>query len=91
MRLTIQFPEAVAQEVLQLPDRDSFISHVVSRALKERADTLPAPVSGRSKWAALVSRVENDPDQLGPRDYTKLRNDMREFREDFHFQRGESG
>jgi hypothetical protein len=36
MEVKIQFPEPVAEEVLRLPDRDSFVSRAVAQALELR-------------------------------------------------------
>ncbi len=36
MEVKIQFPEPVAKKVLELPDRDKFVSRAVARALESR-------------------------------------------------------
>ncbi|MCP3958381.1 MAG: hypothetical protein GY719_11060 [bacterium] len=36
MKLTLQVPESVGRELLRLPDRDTFVSRTVAKALEER-------------------------------------------------------
>lgn len=84
MRVTIQFPKKIAEQVLGMPDRDTFVSDVVARALRETATQRRQPASRGSKWAQLVRRVESDPDQLGD-SYAQFRRDMRDFRQSFDF------
>lgn len=89
MRVTIQFPEEIAEQVLALPDRDAFVSDVVARALMESPSQRPAREEESSRWARLVQRVESDSEQLGDA-YTSFRQAMREFREEFDLPRGDA-
>lgn len=36
MKVTLQLPEPVGEELLRLPDRDAFVSDAVARALEDR-------------------------------------------------------
>jgi len=89
MEVTIHFSEQDGRQVLQLPDRDAFVSQAVARALKECAVApSPEPDAGASKWARMVERERQNPTKLGDY-YQQFRKDMREFREGFHFKHDE--
>lgn len=84
MRLTIELPEEVGEQVLALPDPEVFVARAVAQALKGR----PAKrgLVGRSRWADLVERVERSPAQLG-KYYPRFKDDLQEFRDSFDFRR----
>ena len=47
MKVTLQLPESVGRELLRLPDRDTFVSLTVAKALEERR--LKARSKGRGR------------------------------------------
>ncbi len=88
MNMTIRFPDTIAQELGELPDRDTFVSHAVAEALRRRPVDRSATADAESKWTRIVRRVDADTEQLGDY-YPKFKSDMREFRESFHFRHDE--
>ncbi len=55
MVLKIQFPEPVGQEILELPDRDEFVSSVVAQALEtRRAEEIERSLRGHRRMPSEV-------------------------------------
>jgi hypothetical protein len=86
MKITITFPDEIAEKVCRLPNRDIFVSKAVADALAHEPE---APSEARlSRWAQLVERIERNPLNLG--DYREaFDQDRRDFREGFHFKHDE--
>lgn len=84
MNMNIRFPETIGRKILDLPDRDKFVSHAVAEALRRQPPEQADPGPCESRWSRIVRRVEGDSEQLGSY-YSKFQADMREFRERFRF------
>ena len=83
VKLTITLPDNVARKVCRLPDPDGFVSRAVEKALEQ--NTLPAETPKESsKWARLVSEIEEGSMSLGEQ-AARFDRDRREFREQFRF------
>ncbi len=88
MKVTITFPDEIAQRVCRLSDRDAFVTKAVAVALAQEPDV--SSKSGRSRWARLVERIEQNAQSL--REYRELFDrDRREFRESFRFDHDDHG
>jgi hypothetical protein len=88
MKVTITFPDEIAKKVCRLPDRDAFVTKAVAVALSQEPDV--ASKSGRSRWARMVERIEQNAQSLG--EYRELFDrDRREFRESFRFDHDDHG
>lgn len=88
MKVTITFPDEIAKKVCRLPDRDAFVTKAVAVALSREPDA--SSKEGRSRWARMVERIEQNAQSLG--EYRELFDrDRREFRESFHFDHDDHG
>lgn len=86
MKITITFPDEIAEKVCRLPNRDVFVSQVVADALAHEPEAPPG--AHLSRWAQLVERIERNPLNLG--DYREtFDQDRKDFRESFHFKHDE--
>ena len=88
MKLTLQLPEPVGQELLNLPDRDAFVSDAVARALKdrrrtERARRSSSPRTGRRLDPSEVSELKLPPIKDRERELAWRRSHLDELRSRF--------
>ena len=63
MKITISFPDDVAERVCRRADRDEFVSQAVAVALELTPE--PTPPARPSKWARLVARIDQQDLSLG--------------------------
>lgn len=81
MKVTITLPDEIAQKVYRLRNRDAFVSKAVAEALSQEPEVLSR--GGRSRWARIVERIEQNAQTLGQyresfdRDRKELRESLR--------------
>jgi hypothetical protein len=82
MKIVINLPDEVAEQVRRLPDRDEFVTRVIEAALASHPS--PPAEAEPSRWAQLVERIESQSFSLGS--YAKKFDaDRKEFRQNFSF------
>jgi len=82
MRMTVTFPDEIAEKVYRLPDKDAFVTRAVADALAQEAATVSE--TGPSRWARLAEKIKRDAQSLG--EYREVFDrDRKEFRESFRF------
>jgi hypothetical protein len=83
MKMTLTFPDEIAQQIQGLSNPSEFVNKVVKDALK-KLTLQQQKASDPHRWAKIVQRVQNDPIHLDG--YSQqLKKDMKEFRENFEF------
>ena len=83
MKMTLTFPDDIAQQIQGLSNPSEFVNKVVKDALK-KLTIQQQKASDPDRWAKVVQRVQNDPIHLDG--YSQqLKKDMKEFRENFEF------
>ena len=82
MKLTITFPEDIADQVARRADRDEFVTRAVADALSRQPQE--AASATPSRWARLVERIESRNEDLGYYAET-LQSDREELRQSFRF------
>ncbi len=82
MEMTFRLSDEIIQQLRQLPNPDQFVGEVLKHALKDRSFRKESLPSRPSKWAKLVTRIDEHP--RGFNGYAvQLQHDMQEFRENF--------
>ena len=82
--ITFRVRDRIAEEISRMPDPEEFVNQALETALQSQPFR---PLEGSSKWARLITEIENLP-RLGG--YEKiLRRDQDEFRRSFRFKHDE--
>jgi len=82
MKVTIAFPDEIAEKVYRLPNKDAFVARVVADALAQEPETVLE--TSPSHWARVAEKIKQDTQSLGEYRETFDR-DRKEFRESFRF------
>jgi len=83
MKMTLTFPDEIAQQIQGLSNPSEFVNKVVKDALK-KLTIRQQKASDPHRWAKIAQRIHNDPVHLNG--YSQqLKKDMKEFRENFEF------
>ncbi len=83
MEMTFQLADEVIHQLQQLPNPDRFVGEVIQHALQEKAFRRLSTLSPPSKWAKLVTRINEHPSGLNGYS-SQLQRDMQEFRENLN-------
>jgi hypothetical protein len=88
MEIILNIPDEIGRKIQNLTDVDGFVTDAIRKALEHKIIQQQKVTTLSSKWAKISKRINDDPIHLEGYSY-RLKNDMKEFRENFKFQHDE--